>query len=580
MGTISGINSRRYHGHLVAAIVPPTERMALLAAVDAFVIMGGEEVGLSANEYVGAVFPDGYTHLNGFSAGSVIEWRYRVENISLVKRLQLTRGANEATVSYTNTGRQHVSLVLRPLVCHKPYHENFVQSEAYPANLTFDVDSTVVSHGGIELVIDHPGSQRTPMQCWYYRFEHARERERGLDPRDDLYCPCELLYKLAPGETVQLGARGPAVASSGECSQDARSFLVHTKDRTSIIAGYPWFTDWGRDTMISLPGLCLRENRVGEARQIILDYCGQMRQGLIPNRFVDSGEAPEYNTVDATLWMVNAAYLSLEAEWSQEFAQQFMAACEEIFQWHLQGTWYGIGVDPADGLLSQGSEGVQLTWMDAKIGDWVVTPRRGKPVEINGLWINALAVMAWLADKLSLDAAPYKSAQDKALANFDDAFWSETCGWYRDTADPADIQLRPNQLIAMGLQFGPAKGARALRALESVEQHLLTPRGVRTLAPFESGYRGRYEGPLPELDSAYHQGTVWPWLWGPYAWACRRLRGANPVLSGIEEMLTEYGIGGIAEVYDGDAPHRPGGCPWQAWSFACLAGLMEEQKQW
>jgi predicted glycogen debranching enzyme len=351
----------------------------------------------------------------------------------------------------------------------------------------------------------------------------------------------------------------------------ALKFVVSTESRTSIIAGYPWFTDWGRDTMISLPGILLHTGRIGAARQLLLDYSDAMRDGLIPNRFTEDGGA-DYNTVDASLWFVHAVHKTLEAEWDEEFATTIFPRLEELVERHMAGTRYGIRVDPSDGLLSQGEPGLQLTWMDAKIGDWVVTPRHGKPVEINGLWINALRVVEQVAERIGRSGTEYGLAAERAERAFDEKFWHEPRGHYADTVDTLDVSLRPNQVIAMALPFGPARGERAERALRVVEQHLLTPTGLRTLGPDEPGYQGRYEGSLPQLDAAYHQGAAWPWLLGPYCSALVRVRGdrheARRILKNARAMLAECGMGGIAEVYDGDQPQSPAGCPFQAWSVA------------
>jgi predicted glycogen debranching enzyme len=360
----------------------------------------------------------------------------------------------------------------------------------------------------------------------------------------------------------------------------ASAFFVKTEERSSIIAGYPWFTDWGRDTMISIPGLCLHTGRVEEARKILADYASQCEKGLIPNRFVESGQHPDTNTVDATLWFANAIYKTLMAEWDEGFAWRMMATLESVYDWHVNGTLFGIVVDQSDGLLTQGEPGVQLTWMDAKVGDWVVTPRHGKPVEINGLWINALRIMEWLSGKLKAIKADdlrhepdiYRVAAEKAESNFDRKFWHEVRGHYLDTVDPDDASLRPNQVIAMALPFSPVNPEHAKKALGVVARELVTPCGLRTLGPNEPGYRGRYKGSLPELDAAYHQGTAWPWLLGSYATALVRYlddrKEAKKVLRQVKQMLGEYGLGGVAEVYDGDEPQEPGGCPYQAWSVA------------
>jgi len=593
MGTAGGINTRRYHGHLVAATIPPTGRMVLLASIDAFVQTDGNPMGICANQYPDAVYPEGFHYLKSFTVDSEAAWRYRAGGAEVVKRIEIHPGVNAVTVTYENAGATPVHLVLRPLVCHKDYHGNFYESPQYPEHVEFRPTETVISARGVDLHLGHGASDRVPVQGWYYRFEHAREAERGLADRDDLYCPCELRYILSPGEKAVLVASTESgvvpLETGGEEVKDlkisahlreaADKFFVKTRDRSSIIAGYPWFTDWGRDSMISLPGLCLHNGRVADARKILTDYSTQCFQGLIPNRFVESGERPDYNTVDATLWFVNAIYKTLQMEWEPAFAMRMMKTLEEVYEWHTKGTLYGIRVDPEDGLLTQGEPGVQLTWMDAKVGDWVVTPRHGKPVEINGLWINALRVLEWLSGKLGegeadlkYSAETFAAAAAKAEASFDQKFWHQGRGHFLDTVDPVDASLRPNQVIAMALPFCSIRPDRAKQALAVVARELLTPNGLRTLGPNEPGYKGKYSGTLPELDASYHQGTAWPWLLGSYATALVRFTGdkheAKLILRNARTMLDDYGLAGIAEVYDGDEPQSPGGCPWQAWSVA------------
>lgn len=596
MGTASGVNTRRYHGLLVAATHPPATRMVLLAGIECSIHVNNVEYGLSSNQYPGAIYPEGYKFLEGFSAGKAVAWHFKQSGFDVTKTLGIHEGENAVTISYKNNGTGLVTLRLRPLVCHKPYHDNFSESSDYPGTLDLFPEQTAIRYKGVTLYLHHKGAFRNPVQGWYYRFEHQMEIERGLPPRDDLFCPCELNYTLKPGQQVTLvaatkeGVKPISLSSRDEdlsledaLRDAALKFLVKSKDRTTIIAGYPWFTDWGRDTMIALPGICLHTGNHEAAKQMLLDFAKQMRQGIIPNRFVEAGEQPQYNTVDATLWYVNAAYLTLQSKWDADFAEQMSKVFAKIHEWHTKGTFYGIKVDAADGLLTQGEEGVQLTWMDAKIGNWVVTPRHGKPVEINGLWINALRAMEWLEKKRKDEtpAAKYSDAASKAEGSFESKFWSEQLGHYLDTADPDDASLRPNQVIAMSLPFGPARGPNALKALARVESDLVTPRGLRTLGLHEQGYKGRFEGPLPELDAAYHQGTAWPWLLGPYISACVRLRGSADDLMGWKEqfarMMYEDGLGGIAEVYDGDAPHYPGGCPWQAWSVAEILRVCVEE---
>lgn len=585
MGTVAGVNSRRYHGLLVAAVVPPAHRVVLVPNLEIEVQVGGESYGLSANQYEGAVFPQGYQHCQSFSVDNIARWEYEVGGARLAKAVAMTPGENTTNVRLANTGTRPVTLTARPLVSHKPYHANFLAAESYPDHLDFRPHSTVVSHGEVDLHVVHDGWQREPAVGWYYRFENRREVERGLDPRDDAYCPCALSVRLEPGQEACLvfsDQANPTAFTDWSAAVEgddlgsklafaAEKFLVQTNSRTSILAGYPWFTDWGRDTMISLPGICLATGKVELARQMITAFASQMRDGLVPNRFVETGETPEYNTADATLWFANACYLTLMTEWSDQFAKICFAALDSMFEHHVRGTRFGIKVDD-DGLLTQGEEGTQLTWMDAKLGDWVVTPRRGKAVELNGLWVNACRVLEWLAGNLQMDATKYVVAAEKAEAAFDGKFWNENLGHYLDVADPDDGSLRPNQLFAISLPFGPATGEHARRAVEAVTHELLTPVGLRTLAPDSLHYRPRFRGPLQELDGAYHQGTVWPWLMGTYIEASLKTGGsvetARDILAKGVSMLTESGLGGIAEVYDGDEPREAAGCPWQAWSVA------------
>lgn len=587
MGTVAGSATRRYHGHFVAAVKPPTDRMVLLPTVESFATVAGQSYGVSTNAYVGTLHPQGFLYLDSFAqGGNYVEWIHALGPGRLRRRIAAHRGQDAVTLSYANVGTATIQLTLRPLVCHKPYHENFRVMDFYPEFIVFPDDRTVVAHRGVTLSLEHPGAMRTPTTGWYYRFERRREAERGLDPIDDLFCPCELRYVLSPDEEVFLVAaleegvspvafedEAPAVDLVDALRRSARDYLVETRERTTIMAGYPWFTDWGRDTMISLPGICLATGNVAAAQKILRSYAGQMHQGLLPNRFVTADEAPEYNTADATLWFANAIYKTLLAAWDPSFAAEALGWLQEAFEWHLKGTLYGIKVDETDGLLRQGAPGVQLTWMDAKVGDWVVTPRHGKPIEVNALWVNMLRVGEWLALRLGDESSrTFAGAAALAEQHFEAKFWHPVLGHYLDTADPDDASLRPNQIIAMGLPFSPLKGENAVAALMKAKAHLLNKHGVRTLAPSEPGYRGRYEGPLSERDAAYHQGTAWPWLLGSLVSALVRLTGnrseAQAILDDASGWLEEYGLGGIAEVYDGDEPQYPGGCPWQAWSVA------------
>lgn len=590
MGTPAGANTRRYHGCLVAAVNPPAERWVLLANVECFAVVHGRSLGLSTNQYVGALHPNGYERLAEFSVGSYAEWVWDVGDGQVRKRLAMHPGVDACTLEYTNLTLYTVTFVLRPLVSHKEYHGNFRKLDFYPDRLSFGIDRTVLTHREVTLHLEHPGANRMPTSGWYYRFEHQVEVDRGLEPVGDLFCPCELTYEVPAGGSVSLVASTeeaqepylfnpePLAESASvreRLERAAEAFLVSEGPRSTIIAGYPWFTDWGRDTFISLPGLCLCTGRIGMAKSILRSFASQMHQGLIPNRFVEHGVVPEYNTVDGTLWFVNAAWKTLQSKWDADLAAEALAWVRDVVEWHVEGTLYGISVDHKDGLLTQGAPGMQLTWMDAKVGDWVVTPRHGKPIEVCGLWLNALRIGLELALKLGEDTSLFERWLTLGSLHFERKFWRQKLGHYLDTVDPDDASLRPNQVIAMGLPFSPlADGSHATKAIQKVTQELLTQHGLRTLGPKDPSYHGRFEGSMAERDAAYHQGTVWPWLLGSYVTALVRVSGSKEkgrsLLERSSSWLEERGLGGIAEVYDGDEPQRPDGCPWQAWSVAEL----------
>lgn len=592
MGTVAGINARRYHGLLMAAIKPPTDRWLLLSGVDAVAACAGQQMPLSSNRYRGAIHPRGYQSLAEFSYGSHVAWRFAGQGMSVVKEVGLTWGENTSTCRWTNAGSQAVSLSLKPLVCHQFYHDSFRADDAYPASLELKDGVTRVLNQGIALNLFHTGAEVNPSHGWYYHFEHEIEGERGLEAFADRFCPMELQLHLDPGESFSLIASTLEEPTPFEFKEfegrwsieeslreSARHFLIEAPERTSLIAGYPWFTDWGRDTMISLPGLCLLTGREETAKSILRSFAKQMIQGLIPNRFVDQGEEPDTNTVDATLWFAHAIHQTLEAAWDDAFAADALGWLKESCQWHHEGTLFGIKVDEEDGLLSQGAEGVQLTWMDVKIDDWVVTPRLGKPVEINALWINFLRVIEWLCSRLDEDGLVYRLAAEKAESNFSSAFWRDSLGWFLDTACPDDGSLRPNQVIAMSLPFSPVARGKAVKALSAVRDQLWTPKGLRTLAPGSMDYCPHFEGDMKARDAAYHQGTVWPWLTGAYVSALIKHGLPNDwvleALAGVEAMMVDQGLGGIAEVYDAEMPQRAQGCPWQAWSTAEIARAFE-----
>ncbi|MBI3694698.1 MAG: glycogen debranching enzyme N-terminal domain-containing protein, partial [Acidobacteria bacterium] len=435
------------------------------------------------------------------------------------------------------------------------------------------------------LTFHHSGAAFEVAGGWYYNTEYLEELDRGLDFREDLYCPGVFTFEMTPGSPVRVVATiDPEPWEDGQAGRlspletAADQFRVRRADgKPTVIAGYPWFTDWGRDTMICIPGLLVARGLVEEAREVIRGFLEHLNKGLIPNRFPDHGERPEYNTADATLWMFQAVHACERAGADMSF---FYPAGKEIVAWHERGTHHGIGVDPADGLLAAGEPGSQLTWMDAKVGDWVVTPRHGKPVEINALWYNALRLMEGWAKRAGDPAAPYARAARKVRASFAAAFWNPQRNCLYDVIAPSgpDPSLRPNQIFAVSLPFPLLDPARRKAVVKTVEQSLLTPVGLRSLAPGEPGYRPRYQGGPWERDGAYHQGTVWPWLLGPFITAYLRAFGRSKknvvycrsLALGLEQELYRGCLGTIGEIYDAEAPHRPVGAPAQAWSVAEL----------
>jgi len=445
-----------------------------------------------------------------------------------------------------------------------------------------------------------------PAPSWYWSFKLRAETARGLDDREDLFVPGEFHAELHAGETVTLrlamGAGDAApqafaaerqrqqslLATAGATAEPewiqqlvlaADQFIVRrgVTNAGSVIAGYPWFGDWGRDTMIALPGLALATGRHDVARNVLRTFAQFVSEGMLPNRFPDAGEAPEYNTVDATLWYFHALDEYLAATGDRALVRELYPVLRYIIDAHVRGTRYGIRVDD-DGLLHAGKPGVQLTWMDAKIGDWVVTPRIGKPVEINALWYRALVAMESFAalQEDGLAERRYAQLASSALRSFRRRFWSNERGYLADVVDgpqgATDYTLRPNQIFAVALDAGLLEREQARSVVDVCARELWTPVGLRSLAAREPGYARLYTGGPRERDAVYHQGTVWAWLLGPFALAhfsaYGDARAACAYLAGIEPHLREACIGQIGEIFDGDAPHRPEGCFAQAWSVA------------
>jgi predicted glycogen debranching enzyme len=444
---------------------------------------------------------------------------------------------------------------------------------------------------------------------WYYNFEYAVERERGLDYAEDLFSPFALHFDLSQrAEAAVLAATEPhdigRVAYYCQAEVDRRQalhstvstddalvrtlvaaadhYVVARGEQKTVIAGYHWFSDWGRDTMIALPGLTLVTGRTDVAKSILLAFARVADRGMLPNRFPDAGETPEYNTVDATLWFFEAIRAFWDTTRDDALVRaHFYDVLTDIIDWHIRGTRYGIKIDD-DGLLAAGEAGMQLTWMDARVGEWVITPRYGKPVEIQALWYNALRIMGHLAQTFgdTANQQRYDTMAVRAYASFNGVFWHAAADCLYDVVNGTvrDGTIRPNQIFAVSLPYSMLSAARAQRVVAVVERDLLTPYGLRSLAPYDPQYRGRCTGDPASRDSSYHQGTVWAWLIGPFITAYLKVHRATSQgpqqaaqwLSSFRQHLSDAGLGHVSEIFDGDPPHQPRGCIAQAWSVAEL----------
>jgi predicted glycogen debranching enzyme len=616
-GTVAGTLTRRYHGLLMAALDPPLGRTLLVAKVEEQVAYDGLEVALSTNRWAdGTVDPQGYRALERFRLeGTTPVWTYAVADALVEKRVWMEPGANTTYVRYAVLrARVPLALGLTVLVNYRDDHGT-TRGGDWRMDITPVRDGLcVVAYPGARpLLVLARGAEARLAHTWYRGFHLARERERGLDAEEDHLHAASFRATLGAGEALTLvvsaeatpsvetgsawerrqrherdlldrwRAAGPVAASAppwiARLVLAADQFIVarplaEEPDGLSVIAGYHWFGDWGRDTMIALPGLTTATGRPDVAARVLRTFSRFVDHGMLPNRFPDHGAVPEYNTVDATLWYVEAIRAYHAATDDDGLLKELFPILKSIVGWHRQGTRYGIGEDPADGLLRSGEPGVQLTWMDARVGDWVVTPRTGKAVEVNALWYNALAAMAAFARRLGAPAGSWAALAARVRASFE-RFWNERAGYCYDVIDGPggdDPTLRPNQIFAVALPESPLAPARQGRVVEACARHLLTSFGLRSLAPGHPDYRGRYEGGPGERDGAYHQGTVWAWLLGPFALAHFRVHGdrarARSFLEPLAHHLDDYGLGSIAEIFDGEPPYVPRGCIAQAWSVA------------
>ncbi|MGA7614464.1 MAG: amylo-alpha-1,6-glucosidase [Thermoanaerobaculia bacterium] len=646
-GTIAGINTRRYHGWLIAALASPLGRSVMLNALQETVVLGdGRRLELGGRDDRNGIvtWPDP-DFLDEFRLEDGLPvWRFRNESVELEKRVVMPHLQNTTCIGY-RVLRSDAPLVIeiRPAI-HFRGHEDLVSGplpdhcELVPEEASWEVRTTGdfpplrlhlygENPGDLEVVDESPSVA--------YRVE----RRRGYEYEGSLWIPGRYRIEIEPGEEAGI------IASTEEWSRiqtlrcsDAVADEVHRRRRLldladeraqvrfgpqlllaadqfitvpetraaevsrieavgeqprTIIAGYHWFTDWGRDTMISLEGLALVTGRAREAASILRTFARYVDHGLIPNMFPEGDQRGLYNTADATLWFFHAIDRYVEYTDDRGLLIELLPRLAEILRCHREGTLFGIGVDPEDGLLRQGAEGLQLTWMDAKVGDWVVTPRRGKAVEINALYYNALRLMErWLEEENSPEESRrFGESAARMAETFNRRFWYSDGGYLYDVLDGEngdDPSLRPNQLFAISLPNPVLDPSRWGAVLEVTARELLTPVGLRSLARGEAGYRQQYVGDLRARNEAYHQGTVWAWLIGPFIDAWRRehpddIAGLRGFLDGFEAHLKEAGIGTISEVFDAEAPYAPRGCIAQAWSVAevlrALVGIESARRE-
>jgi len=622
-GTVAGTATRRYHGLLVAAFQPPVKRTLLVNGLDESVRYLGTTYSLATNRWLsGFVSPKGYLQMESFHLeGSKPVWRYALADALIEKRLWMKQEENTTYVQFSLLrGRAPVEIDGKILVNYRDFHHTTqahdwqVRVEPVPDGLRVQAFESATP-----FFLKSAAASWTPHREWYRDYFLPEERRRGLDDHEDRLYAAQFHCQLNLGESITLvlsteesaaldGEQARTLQSNhewklfqawqarhtqtcGAPAEDepgwlwqlvlasdqflARRSLADQSTAWTILAGYPWFSDWSRDAMVALPGLTLSLGRPEIGGNILRAFSRHLSDGLLPNDFPDSGAAPNYNTADATLWFFEAVRQYFDCTRDFNLIQELFPVLAGIIDAHVHGTRYNIKVDPADALLSAGTPEVQLTWMDAKIGDWVVTPRTGKPVEINALWINALHTISQLARILVRPAEGYQRLEDKATRNFQ-KFWNTDRNCCFDVIDtPAgkrDSALRPNQIFAVSLPVSPLSHQQQKAVVEIVAEHLLTSYGLRSLGPFETGYKGEYDGGSRERDSAYHQGTVWGWLLGPFALAHYRVyqdaAQAKSFLEPLGRTVTNGGLGTLGEIFNGDPPFSPAGCIAQAWTVA------------
>lgn len=618
-GTVSAQLTRRYHGLLVAALKPPLERTVLVPKFDEVVEYDGRPYPLATNLWrSGVVEPQGYRRIEEFRLeGTSPVWTYACADALLSKKLWMEQGSNTTYVRYRlERGSEKVKLILKTLVNYRDFH-TLTRAGTWRMSISRVEHGLRVKafEGATPFYILSTGASAEPNHQWYRAFQLNAERLRGMNYQEDHLHAGTFVAELQPGESLLIVASTEPqpdldLQSALQRHDDherttlrrfhdahqatqipawidqlalaADQFVVKRKvqatEAYTVIAGYHWFGDWGRDTMVALPGLALVTGRPNVARDILLSWAKFENGGMLPNYFPESGEKPEYNTVDAALWFVLAVHAYWKRTHDIEFLKQVFPVLCDIVAANMRGTRYNIHLDRADGLLYAGAPGVQLTWMDAKVGNEVVTPRIGKPIEVNALWLNTLVVVKEFANELGSPAEDFEHSAEQAVKGFE-RFWNAPAGYCFDVLDGPegnDASLRPNQILAAALPESPFDHERQRAIVDAVALHLQASPGLKSLAPDDPHYKGSYAGNQADRDEAYHQGTVWGWLMGPFVRAHLRVynnpRVAASFLAPVVHHMQAHGLGTIGEIFDADAPFLPRGCIAQAWT---VAGVME-----
>jgi len=628
--TVLLCGTRRYHGLWVPALNPPVDRRVILSHLEERLVPPGGDptlpAYLSTTEYGGGFFPDGTPFAESFDSEPLPQLVSRAGGLVVQREVLLLPGGDGVCLTYRVRGQGRWTLDLAPMLALRPLHalaHSHGNFRAERLDRACGLRCLVEGLPGVFLWMDAPTYIEAPARAasrptasatvapvWYYGVLRRVERQRGFDCHEDVlnpghwtvsaegsaewhvFCSFEPPHPIDAAAARQaLLARQAALSARAGAAKDERlsrlaraadAFIVRRRlgqeDLATIIAGYHWFGDWGRDALIALPGLAMESGRLDVAEKVLRAFAAAAREGLVPNCYAEDTGRPLYNTVDASLWFIQAAAAYARHGGRDDFLRGHLwPVVAQVCDWYRAGTGYGIHAD-ADGLITAGSPDTQLTWMDATSRGKPVTPRHGKAVEINALWLSGLALARQLAARLNVPPPGAAEGLDAARAAFGKLFWNPRARCLYDCIRPdgaADPSVRPNQVFAVGLPHAPLAGERARAVVRAVREKLLTPRGLRTLAPNDPAYRGRYAGGADERDAAYHQGTVWPWLLGPYVDAAfavedpRCARGeAQQILDGLLDSMEEAGLGQIGEVFDGDPPHRPGGCIAQAWSVA------------